>query len=211
MGQTLDLGKRIELVPMYAHFHEITIALYQQHREAGPAFLVHTYSQKDGVREKVESIAGTMQVLGGMSRGSDDCLRFPCGDGHELACRRTFLEACKHDPAQGAASLELSTLDKRSGRQISVNSLYQGQYQVAADGDEEGKSRRVDVIVNGLKKLGDMRGIEGHPDQVAFPCGQSHDELVGLLLVRAPNVRAIVREEESMAARGVLSSPSQQR
>ncbi len=208
MGQTLDLGKRIELVPMYAHFHDITIALYQQHREA--AFLVHTYSRKEGVNEKIESIVETMQVLGGMNRGSDGCLQFSCGDGHELACRRTFLEACKHDPAHRAEPLKLSTLDKRSDRQISV-SLNQGQYQVTADGDEKGKSRRVDVIVNGLKKLGDMRGIEGYPDQVAFPCGQSHDELVGLLLVRAPNVRAIAREEELMAARGVLSSPSQQR
>ena len=30
MGQTVDIGKRIELVPMDSHFHDITIALYQQ-------------------------------------------------------------------------------------------------------------------------------------------------------------------------------------
>ena len=33
MGQTLDIGKRIELVPMDPHFHDITIALYQQGQE----------------------------------------------------------------------------------------------------------------------------------------------------------------------------------
>ena len=32
--------------------------------------------------------------------------------------------------------------------------------------------------------------------------------LVGLLLIRAPNVRAAMREAEQMAARGVLSAPS---
>ena len=34
--------------------------------------------------------------------------------------------------------------------------------------------------------------------------------LIGLLLVRAPNVRAAVREAESLANRGVLSAPSAQ-
>jgi hypothetical protein len=69
------------------------------------------------------------------------------------------------------------------------------------------------VIVNGLLKLGDMRRVvsdEDTEDCVAFECGCSHDALVGLLLVRAPNVRAIVREQEAMSARGTLSAPSAQ-
>ena len=42
---------------------------------------------------------------------------------------------------------------------------------------------------------------------VAFPCGLTHDALVGLLLPRALNVRAALREEETKATRGVLVSP----
>ena len=48
-------------------------------------------------------------------------------------------------------------------------------------------------------------------DQVRFPCGSDHHELIGLLMVRALNVRGALREQEAAAARGVLSAPSQQR
>ena len=60
-------------------------------------------------------------------------------------------------------------------------------------------------------KLGEMEGIEtDNKDTVGFACGHSHDALIGLLLIRAPNVRVVLREEEMGAARGVLSAPSQQ-
>ena len=45
---------------------------------------------------------------------------------------------------------------------------------------------------------------------VRFPCGESHDQLIGLLLVRAQNLRAVLREEEMKASRGVLAAPSAQ-
>ncbi|MBT6146557.1 MAG: hypothetical protein HOH74_14060, partial [Gemmatimonadetes bacterium] len=47
-------------------------------------------------------------------------------------------------------------------------------------------------------------------DCVSFGCGHDHDALVALLLQRAPNVRALVREEQAAAARGVLAAPSAQ-
>jgi hypothetical protein len=55
-----------------------------------------------------------------------------------------------------------------------------------------------------------MSKSETEPAQVAFACGQSHDALVGLLLVRALNVRAVLREEEVQATRGTLAAPSTQ-
>ena len=47
-------------------------------------------------------------------------------------------------------------------------------------------------------------------DQVAFSCQHDHDETVGLLLVRAPNVRVALKEQELAASRGVLSAPGKQ-
>ena len=44
MGRTVDIGRRIELVSMDPHFHNISIGLYRQSRPAGPEFLIHTYS-----------------------------------------------------------------------------------------------------------------------------------------------------------------------
>ena len=46
--------------------------------------------------------------------------------------------------------------------------------------------------------------------RLRFRVATHYDALLGLLLVRAPNVRAIVREQEMAASRGVLAAPSQQ-
>jgi hypothetical protein len=46
MGKTIDLGRRIELVPMDPHFHNISIALYRQQTGDGPVFQVHSYSNR---------------------------------------------------------------------------------------------------------------------------------------------------------------------
>ena len=48
------------------------------------------------------------------------------------------------------------------------------------------------------------------PSTIQFACGASHDALVGLLLPRAINVRATLRETEEAAGRGLLLAPSQQ-
>jgi hypothetical protein len=55
-----------------------------------------------------------------------------------------------------------------------------------------------------------MTKVEGAPSQVKFGCGQTHDALIGLLLGRALNVRAVLREEEMSASRGTLAAPSAQ-
>ena len=105
----------------------------------------------------------------------------------------------------------LSILDKKSQLTITVNSVGDGFYSVAADGEGRAAARRVTAIAGGLIKLGEMEdtGADSR-DTVAFECAHAHDALVGLLLTRAPNVRVALREEEMGAARGMLSAPSQQ-
>ena len=100
----------------------------------------------------------------------------------------------------------MSIFDKKAGCTIAVSSLGEGAYQIAAE--EEGKDRRVSAITGGLIKLGQME--DQAADRVAFSCGHAHDALLGLLLVRAPNVRAAMREQEQDSSRGMLSAPSQQ-
>ena len=208
MGETLDLGRRIEIVPMDAHFHDITVGLYRQLRNEGPEFIVHTYSRIKGAKKRIASIVNAMKVLGGMELTSDGRLQFPCKEGHELACRRVFLEACKFSSNEIIEPRPLSVLDKKSGLNITVTSSGAGVYIVGAEGDAKSKDRRISAIAGGLIKLGQM--VDERVDRVSFACGQSHDALVGLLLVRAPNVRAIMREQEMASSRGVLSAPSQQ-
>ena len=208
MGETLDLGRRIEIVPMDAHFHNITVALYCQWRNEEPTYVVHSYSRIEGSEGRIASIVNAMQILGGMELTSDGQLQFPCKDSHELACRRVFLEACKFSSDQPVEPRPLNVLDKKSGLNITITSSGAGVYIVGAEGDAKSKERRISAIAGGLIKLGQM--VDERVDRVSFACGQSHDALVGLLLVRAPNVRAIMREQEMASSRGVLSAPSQQ-
>jgi len=213
MGETRDLGRRVELVPMDPHFHDISIALYRQAVGEGPVFLVHSYSQRDGARQRVEFVARAMALLGGLEpvAGETRRLRFHCRAEHLLACRRVFLEACKLDPSQPVVPRPLEILDKKSNRTITVTSQGKGTYRLAADGEEADKASRIGAVANGLMKLGQMEAGRSGGDGVGFGCGQAHDSMVGLLLVRALNVRAILREQEMTASRGILSAPSAQK
>ncbi len=213
----VDIGRRIELIPIDPHFHDITIGLYRQQitdpnlGKAFPAFLVHTYSQIPGATERIGEVIQSMQILGGMLKTSEGLLYFPCKDAHEAACRRVFLEACKLASNTQTEARPLNILDRKSQLTITVDSIGSGIYRVTANGEGRGAARRISAIAGGLMKLGEMEGIEAdNKDTVGFACGHSHDALVGLLLIRAPNVRVVLREEEMGAARGTLSAPSQQ-
>jgi hypothetical protein len=213
MGETIDLGRRIELVPMDPHFHNISIALYRQDTSDGPVFQVQSYSNREGAGQRVEFVARAMALLGGLESvaGETRKLRFPCRAEHIFACRRVFLEACKLDPSQPVEPRPLQILDKKSNRTITVSSQGKGVYLLAADGEELDKASRIEAVANGLLKLGQMQIGVSSGDSVIFSCGQAHDALVGLLLVRALNVRAVLREQEMTASRGVLSAPSAQK
>ena len=211
MASIVNIGRRIELVPIDTHFKDITIALYRQQQGERAVFRVHTYSRIEDAATRIENVVQSMKILGGMQETSDGLLHFPCGERHEAACRRVFLEACKLPQNTSVEPRPLNTLDKKSKLTITVDSVGNGIYRVKSNGEGRPAARRVSAIAGGLIKLGEMEAVQDNEsDSVAFPCGQSHDALVGLLLVRAPNVRVILREEEAGAARGVLSAPSQQ-
>ena len=217
MRRIVDIGRRIELIPIDPHFHDITIGLYHQQifdETTGkdfPVFLVHTYSQIAGAPERIEEVIQSMQTLGGMLKTTEGLLYFPCKNVHEAACRRVFLEACKLAPNNPAETRPLNILDKKSQLTITVDSAGAGIYQVTANDEGRGAARRISAIAGGLMKLGEMEDIKtDNKDTISFACGQSHDALIGLLLIRAPNVRVVLREEEMDATRGVLSAPSQQ-
>jgi hypothetical protein len=195
---------------MDPQFHDITIALYRQDHNGRPEYLVHTYSQREGARERIEFITKAMTILGQLEQ-SDNHVYFGCGSPHQAAARRVFLESCKLQPGTTVEPKPLKALDKRSGRNITAVSTRAGRYQLTADGPDDNKSIRVEGVTAGLKKLAEMASADGAQDQVAFSCGHSHDAVVGLLLPRAFNVRAILREEESVGARGMLVAPSQQK
>ncbi len=207
MPQIQSLGRRIELLPMDGQFEDISVALYSDEADH-PTYRVHSFSQKPGTGERVTFIRDAMVVLGNLEAVDDACLRFSCGDRHEAAVKRAFLEACKLETGAELNARPLEILDKKSGLTIQVSPDDAGVYSVSATGEGKDADRRVLVVAGGLAKLGEMD--TRNETSVVFPCEARHDALVGLLLVRAPNVRAILREIEAQASRGVLAAPSQQ-
>lgn len=213
MTRLLDLGTRIELVSMYPHFHDISISLYERESDTGIfEFKVHSYAGRAGVDRCIDHVVSAMATLGGMIRTGDDdsCVRFACGRQHRRACKRVFLEACKIAPDAEIKCRPMSIFDKKTDRNVNVDDLGQGVYRVEADGDEDGRARRISAIAGGLIKLAEMDSVGESGHEVVFDCNSDHNLLVGLLLVRALNVRAALREHDDSAGRGMLSAPSAQ-
>ena len=214
MGRLLELGERMELVSMDPHFHDISISLYRKTGEGGAAgFLAHSYSGKEGAAERLGFVMRAMAAMGGMgpAPGQPDRLAFACGQEHRAAAKRLFLEACKRAPGTQVAALPMSIYDKKNDLTIDATAIGAGGYRLAATGGEgdDKVARRLDGVTRGLIKLAEMEPGEA-AGEARFPCGQAHDALVGLLLGRALNVRAAMREAEAAAARGILAAPSAQ-
>jgi hypothetical protein len=210
---TTDIGKRIELVSMDPHCLNISIALYLQDHGRGPEFLVHTYSGHPEAMERIRYICQGMVTLGGMDFIQDGSsrVRFACHGDHLKACRRVFLEVCKLPNGSPLVPKELLIFDKKSNRTIRVISGPGCAYELTADGpDIAEKSLRISAVAQGLTKLAELQ-VEGQGlNQLSFPCGQRHDPLIGLLIGRALNVRAVLREQELAASKGILAPPSAQ-
>ena len=214
MGRLLKLGERLELVSMDPHFHDISISLYRSTGEGGASgFLAHSYSTREGAAERLGFVMRAMAVMGGMGPGpgQPERLAFACGAAHKAAVKRLFLEACKRATGAEVAAQPMRVYDKKNDLTIDATAVGDGRYRIAAAGSEgnDKAAQRVDGVTRGLIKLAELEpGAE--PGEVRFPCGFSHDELVGLLIGRALNVRAAMREAEAAAARGILAAPSAQ-
>ena len=212
MGQIIDIGTRIELVSMDAHFNDISIALYEQHADDGPRFLVHTYSQKVGATGRVDFITAAMVALGGMepvaASAQGRMVRFPCGARHFAAVKRLFLESCKIASGPLPEPRPLAVFDKKADAEITAVGEGGGQYRITAQESTARTEGRIRAIAGGLIKLAELEAADD--SAVRFSCGHDLDLLVGLLLPRAINVRAAMREQEQSASRGVLAAPSQQ-
>ena len=94
MGQTRDLGRRIELHSMDPHCHDISLGLYRQIHDGRSGYLVHSYSAAEAAEGRLSAICDGLAAHAGLvpMEGQPGLLEFPCGEDHEKALRRTFLE-----------------------------------------------------------------------------------------------------------------------
>lgn len=199
---------RVELVGMDPQCADISVALYRRTDVDVPSGVVHTYSDKPGAAERVLRIAEAMRTLGGMEGGDEGGaeVRFACGEWHASAAKRVFLEAVKADQSKPVEALPLVIVDRKTGQTITADALGGGSYRLLAEGVEAGVPSRAVTAGRGMRKLAQLPDAD-EDIAFAFGCGHAHDALVGMLLPRAVNVRDTLREEELIAARGLLTAP----
>ncbi|GMQ94229.1 MAG: hypothetical protein BMS9Abin12_1714 [Acidimicrobiia bacterium] len=204
----VDIGRRVELVANDPLFHGISIGLYAQDLQDGTRFVVHTYNRRDGARDRIAFVSATLGTIGEMDRVAVDTVRFSCDSEHLPASCRMFLEATRLEFGDDVRPRSLSIFDKKTDRTITVVPSGFGAYEVTANGPQEGRGQRTATVARGLAKLAGIEYDSLAATAVVFSCGQTHDAVIGALLVRALNVRTAMREIEQQSARGSLSAPS---
>ena len=212
MGKTLDLGRRIEIHSMDKHCQDISLGLYRQDTSGEPRFLVQTYSGSEAAAQRVAFVRQALISILGLEPADADStwLKFPCGGKHLRALKRAFLDLCKLETGAPLESKPLKAFDKKAEGELEAVSLGSGKYQMKSVSGGEQASKRATALARGFAKLCELRQLDEEQDTVQFPCGVDHHELIGMLMYRAQNVRASMREEEQSASRGVLAPPSQQ-
>jgi hypothetical protein len=211
MGVRSDLGQRVELVSMDPRSHDISVGLYRRETADGPIGVVHSYSGKPGTAERLAFIVEALVTLGGLERVTGDpdgAVRLPCGQWHNAALKRLFLDCFRVDPTDTLEPKPLQAPDTRSEQVITLVTLGGGTYRVEATLATDDEPSRAPAIARALVRLVQLDEVD--ETTVAFPCGHDHHELMGLMLIRAQNLRAALREEELSAGRGVLAAPSAQ-
>jgi hypothetical protein len=212
MRLMLELGRRIHLQSMDSHCSDITIGLYEHLDEGGkPRFQLHSYSALPGTAERLAFLATAMVKLGGMEAvpGPEPRVRWPCRERHVAATRRVFIEVCKLARPDQLTVRPSRLDDPKLPGVVTVTGDASGRYTIAAENGVGGEAR-LKAICAGYLKLAEMERWEETETGVRFACGHRHDALMGLLLYRALNARAALRETEMMATRGVLVAPSAQ-
>ena len=198
---------------MDQYFHNISIALHETTYNNRPAFTLNSYSKKSEATERLLQITSILNLISGVERAPEDLLviYFQCGHAHTSAIRRALIEACKLDPKNNFIPKPLDIFDKKSNAKIEMLSKGNGMYQANSNEDNPKLTRRLASLAAGYIKLAEMEAVTNNPNAVQFSCSKDHHKLISMLLKLAINARGVLRAQELAAARGVLSSPSQQR
>ena len=198
-------GSCLELVPMDAHFQGISVGLYAR----DGVFTVWSFSAKPGVPERIEAIRDQLVLLGGLSPvpGTHNQVVFSCGFFHQRLIKFLLAQAVGKSPDYSPPEGEMSIRDTRTKLTITAAGEQADDrwlYRVSAQGDAPNIPARLRMIVAGFLRYGEMDKVGD--TEVAFPCGQRHDELIRLLLPYSRNVSSVESMLEAEALRGQMTT-----
>jgi hypothetical protein len=198
-------GRCLELVAVDPHFHDISVGLYLKNGVC----TVWSYSGKPGVQDRITKIRDQFIALGGLAplKGTHDQLRFPCGHVHIRALRFLLAQAVGKSPDYSPAGGQLSIQDTKTKLTLSVtgrDTEVGWVYQVSGTGMAPSIPERLRLVVAGFVRYGEMEKISD--TEVAFPCRQRHEQLMGLLLPYSRNITAVEGMLEEEAVRGQMTT-----
>ena len=196
-------GKCVELVPIDPNFHDITVGLYFKDGTA----TVWTFSHRQGVESRIEGIRDQLGSPGGMVpvEGTHNQARFSCGQLHERPMKFLLMQAVEKAPDYTLPSGRIK--DLRSPLMLDVEAKeVDGRwvYRVTGEGEVPRATIRLRAVTGGFVRYGDMEQV-GEND-VAFPCGERHDELARLTLPYSRNVTGVQSMLDEVALRGQMTT-----
>jgi len=206
VAQVIDeYGKCLELVSMDPHFHDISVGLYLK----DGVCTLWSFSNKPGLDERIAAIRDQFVALGGLTPMEDthNQIRFLCGDLHLRALRFLLAQAVGKSPDFSPEGDGLSIRDTKTKLTLSVagqESAGRCIYEISATGEAPSIPARLRLVVAGFVRYGEMEKVGDA--EVAFPCGQRHDRLMGILMPYSRNISAVENMMEADAMRGQMTT-----
>ena len=201
-------GQCLELVPLDRRFHDISVGLYVK----DGICTIWTYSQREGVRERIREIRDQMIALGGMEavEGSHNQVRFPCGQLHQRTLRFVMSQAVGKAPDYAPPQGELSIQDSKSNLTIRAelsameDNAGRAVYDVSLEGEARNAALRLRMVLAGFARYGEMEQVG--ESGVAFACGLPHDALMRVLLPYSRNISSVETMMAAEALRGQMTT-----
>ena len=198
-------GNCLELVPIDPSFHDISVGLYVK----DGICTVWTFSQKPGVEGRIEHIRDQLVRLGGMTPvdGTHDQTWFACGHLHRRPVKFLLVQAVGKARDYATPKGDMSIKDTKTSLVLSVSGRDEADrrvYRVSGEGDAPNVPMRLRLVVAGFVRYGEMEKLSDN--EVTFPCGQRHDELIRLLLPYSRNISAVESMMEADAMRGQMTT-----
>ena len=200
-------GQCLELVPLDRRFHDISVGLYVK----DGICTIWTYSQRDGVEDRIREIRDQMIALGGMEavENAGNQVRFPCGRLHQRTLRFVMSQAVGKAPDYAPPQGELTIQDSKSALTIHAELMDEysdgrAVYGVSLEGEARNASMRLRMVLAGFARYGEMEQVG--ETGVSFACGMPHDALMRVLLPYSRNISSVETMMAAEALRGQMTT-----
>ncbi len=147
------------------------------------------------VKDTKPTKTNTLDIVGGVS-----------GE-YEIALRFLLSQALDKGPDFSPEGDGLSIRDTKTKLTLSVagqESAGRCVYEISATGEAPSIPARLRLVVAGFVRYGEMENVGDA--EVAFPCGQRHDRLMGILMPYSRNISAVENMMEADAMRGQMTT-----